>query len=194
MTLISWKTHQNRHKLALSLPDPRDHELQSPLGFKNKGLLGPWRCVAEMAKAGRPWARLLPQAQQHHTYGATTHRTIGKTSRRDPLHLETQRNPKTGRRGGDAAQPPEGGKLTCRGPHPTWSGRSSWELLPREARSLQRFTVKASGPEGCEKQIPPLKGAHRLSMLQDPGQKQSFERSLGQTQLLIFKCKCFPSP
>ena len=32
-----------------------------------------------------------------------------------------------------------------------------------------------------------LKGAHKISLLWEPGQKQLFERSLGQTHLLIME-------
>ena len=45
-----------------------------------------------------------------------------------------------------------------------------------------QWALLSGEPEGCGKQIPLLKGAHRLSHA--PGQKQSIERSLGQTHLL----------
>ena len=133
MTLSFWKTHQNRPKPALSLLDPRDQGLQSPLGFKNKGLWGPWRCVAKMAKLGRLWARLLPQARQRHIYRATTDETNGRPAEEilydyRPKEGTTTR-PAAGRRRGVGASIPLGR-------WPPKGGNSTAEALPK-ARGLQ---------------------------------------------------------
>lgn len=41
--------------------------------------------------------------------------------------------------------------------------------------------------EGCRKQTLLFKGTHKISVLCDPAQKQSFERNLGQAHLLILE-------